>query len=49
MQYSKMNSFIYDLKNKTNEHNLYNNTACNESEIEIDMIDLKYPEFYMIN
>jgi len=44
-----MNSFIYDLKNKTNEHNLYNNTACNESEIEIDMIDLKYPEFYMIN
>ena len=49
IQYSKMNSFIYDLKNKTNEHNLYNNTACNESEIEIDMIDLKYPEFYMIN
>jgi hypothetical protein len=40
-----MNSFIYDLKNKTNEHNLYNNTACNE----IDMINLKYPEFYMIN
>ena len=44
-----MNSFIYYLKNKTNEHNLYNNTAYNISEIEIDMIDLKYPEFYMIN
>ena len=44
IQYSKINSFIYDLKNKTNEHNHYNNTAYNKSEIDIDMIGLKYPE-----
>jgi hypothetical protein len=44
IQYSKINSFIYDLKNKTNEHKHYNNTAYNKSEIDIDMIYLKYPE-----
>jgi hypothetical protein len=44
IQYSKINSFIYDLKNKTNEHKHYNNTAYNKSEIDIDMIGLKYPE-----
>ena len=44
MQYSKINSFIYDLKNKTNENNHYSNTSYNKSEIDIDMIGLKYPE-----
>ena len=44
IQYSKINSFIYDLKNKTNENNHYSNTSYNKSEIDIDMIGLKYPE-----
>ena len=39
-----MNSFIYDLKNKTNEHNHYNNIAYNKYIVDVDMIGLKYPE-----
>ena len=44
IQYSKINIFIYELNNKTNENKLYNNTTYNKSEIDMDMIVLKYPE-----
>ena len=45
IQYQKINLFIYELKNKTKENNLFdNNIEFNKSEIDVDMIGVKYPD-----